>query len=68
MKDYLVIDSGYKHGKDKNVLFATNDRQEAITAAKESGSGVLVIRQNENSKNEQIIFISTYKTKIGLRE
>ena len=42
---YLVADAGFKHGKDRNLLFATNDRQEAVKAAKDSGSGVVVIKK-----------------------
>jgi len=66
--DYLVVDCGYKLGKDENVLFATNDIQEAITVAKESGSGVMVIKQNIKQDEREIIFISPYKTEIGLPE
>lgn len=47
---YLVADAGFKHGKDRNLLFATNDKQEAIKVAKDSGSGVVVIKQNEKDK------------------
>jgi hypothetical protein len=53
--DYLVIDAGFKQGKNRNVLFATNDKQEAIKVAKDSGSGVVVIKQNEKNKSEEII-------------
>ncbi len=55
--DYLVIDAGFKQGKDRNLLFATNDKHEAIKVAKDSGSGVVVINQNEKDKSEEIIFI-----------
>ena len=67
MMDYLVVDAGFNYGKDKNILFASNDRDEAITAARESGSGVMVIKRREESENEEIIFISPYKSEIGLK-
>ena len=66
--DYLVIDAGFKQGKDRNVMFATNDKQDAIKAAKDSGSGVTVLKCNERDKSELIIFVSAYKTELGLSE
>jgi len=46
---YKVVDAGYKLGKDENVLFATNDKQEAIKVANDSGFGVIVIKINEDN-------------------
>ena len=65
---YLVIDAGFKQGKDRNVMFATNDKQEAIKAATDSGSGVTVIKRNGQDKNEEIVFVSAYKSELGLFE
>ena len=66
--DYLVIDAGFKQGKDRNLLFATNDKHEAIKVAKDSGSGVAVIKRNNRDKSEEIIFVSAYKMGLGLLE
>lgn len=37
---YQVVDAGYKLGKDKMVMFATNDKQEKIRVTNEVGSGL----------------------------
>lgn len=63
---YQVVDAGYKLGKDKNVMFATNDKNKAIQAAKESGEGVIVLETGEENKNKRIVFISAYKNELGI--
>jgi hypothetical protein len=67
--DYLVIDAGDKLGKERNIMFATNDKKEAIRVAKDSGSsGVVVIKQNKKDNTEQIIFVSSYKSDLRIEE
>lgn len=66
--DYLVLDTSYNFGKeDADVSFATNDKQEAIKAAKNFGQGKVVVFVG-NEGNKQRIFTSTYKTALGLSE
>jgi hypothetical protein len=65
---FLVIDAGYKQGKDRNILFATNNKRKAITVAGEVGQGVSVIEKTERDESEKIIFISDYKATIELSE
>ena len=46
--DYLVLDAGYNYGKeDADVIFATNDKAEAIKAAKDFGSGTVVVKVDQ---------------------
>ena len=57
---YQVIDSRYISGKDTNVMFETQDKQEAITVAREIGSRTVVVRNDEVGLRE-IVYTSPYK-------
>lgn len=61
---YIVVDMRWHTGEDYQVLFATNERDEAITAARESGGGSTVIYSDE--KDELVIFINDYQNDVGL--
>jgi hypothetical protein len=66
--DYLVIDAGYNFGKeDADILFATNDKYEAIEAAKDFGQGTVVVFIDEKG-NKQRIFTATYESDLAVRE
>ena len=65
---YQVADAGYKLGKEKNILFATNDRSEAVKAANDSGEGVIVLKNQTNNSDELIVYISPYKTELEIAE
>ena len=41
--NYLVIECRYNYGGDADLLFATNERQEAIEAARDFGAGTVVV-------------------------
>lgn len=66
--DYQVLGAGYNYGKeDANILFATNDKNEAIEAAEDFGQGTVVIfLDNEGSK--QRIFTAPYKSDLAVKE
>jgi hypothetical protein len=66
--EYLVVDAGYLLGKDKNKIFATNDKSEAIKAAAEAGSGVVVLSYNHKIKSREIIYVVLHKTDAGFSE
>jgi hypothetical protein len=61
---FQVIDFRYITDKGTNVMYATNDKHEAIFAADEIGSGTLVVR-NEDGLIE-IVYRAGYKTDLGL--
>jgi hypothetical protein len=63
---YRIVDMRYHTNGDYQVLFSTNDRWEAITAAKESGGGATVIKVNEDGF-ETVVFINDYKNDLGLK-
>ncbi len=68
---YSVVDAGYKLGKEKNVMFATNSLKEAVAVAKDAGEGILVIenllsKQNALNAGERIVFVSKYETGLSL--
>ncbi len=66
--DYLVLDTGYNYGKeDADVMFATNDKQEAIEAAKDFGQGTVVVFVDEQG-NKQRIFTASYQTDLAMKE
>ncbi len=66
--DYLVLDAGYNYGKeDTDVMFATNDKQEAIEAAKDFGQGTTVVFVDEQG-NKQRIFTASYEINLALEE
>lgn len=46
--EYQVLGAGYNFGKeDADVLYATNDKDEVIEAAKDFGQGTIVILVDE---------------------
>jgi hypothetical protein len=64
---YQVIDVRYTIDKHTNVLFASNDKQEAMTVAEEIGQGTVVVRNDESGLRE-IVYASGYKSDLGLFE
>lgn len=64
---YQVMDSRYISDKREYVMFASNDKQEAIAVAKEIDSGSVVVRIDECGLRE-IIFVSKYKNDLGLHQ
>ncbi len=66
--DYLVIDAGYNFGKEgADVLFATNNRDEAIEAAKDFGQGTTVVFVDEKGEKQRI-FTASYEINLALEE
>ena len=65
--EFQVIDSRYFSDKNTNVMFATSEKQEAIIIANEIGSGTVVVQIDESGLKE-IVYISGYKTELGLVE
>ena len=66
---YQVIDAGFKLGKEKNVIFATNDKQEAIKAANNWGEGTVVLEAaGHTARAPKVIYISPYKSELGMKE
>ncbi len=51
---FLVVDTPYKNGKQRNIMFATNNRQKAIRVSRESGLGVSVIEISDNAGNDMV--------------
>ena len=51
---------------DYQVLFATNERWEAIAAARDSGGGACVVLVESDTKSESVIFINEYDSQIPL--
>lgn len=76
MKDlllpYRVCDARYHYvaaginGSAYQVLFATNERWEAIAVAKDSGAGATVVYVNEKNI-ESVIFINKYRSDLSLQ-
>ena len=62
---YEVIDPRYFSNKDTNVMFASNDKQEAIFVADEIGAGTVVVRCDESGLRE-IVYIASYKSDLSL--
>ncbi len=53
--DYLVLDTGYNFGKeDADVMFATNEKEEAIQAAKDFGQGTVVVFVNKDGNKHRV--------------
>ena len=51
---YLVMEGRYNYDAESaDVLFATNEKAEAIEAAKDFGQGVTVISMHENGKSQK---------------
>jgi len=66
--DYLVLDCGYNYDKeDADVLFATNEKEEAIEAARDFGAGTVVVCVNEKGDKERI-FTVPYESYLALTE
>jgi hypothetical protein len=65
--DYSVLNTAYNFRKDADVLFASNDKEEAVQAAKDFGQGTVVVFVNEEG-NKQRIFTAAYKTDSGIKE
>ncbi len=66
--DYLVLDCGYNYGiLDADILFATNEKEEAIEAAKDFGAGTVVVFVNEKGKNIKI-FTAPYESDLALTD
>lgn len=65
--DYQVMECRYNYTPDSaDTLFATNDRQEAIEAAKEFGAGTVVLQIGENGNKERI-FTAPYEKDLGIK-
>lgn len=66
--DYPIIECRYSYSTDDaDTLFATNQRQEAIEAAKEFGAGTVVVRVDETGNKERT-FTAPYETDLGICE
>ncbi len=66
--DYQVLGSGYNFGKeDASILFATNDKQEAIETAKDFGKGTVVVFVDEDG-GKQRIFTVPYESDLAVKE
>ncbi len=62
---YLVMEGRYNFGQEADVMFATNDKEEAIEAAKDFGQGTVVVTLDEEG-NKQRIFTAAYKPDLAL--
>jgi hypothetical protein len=62
---YQIFNSRYHHDKTVDVLFATNDKQEAILVADDIGGGSVVVR-NDEELSPEIVYIAPYKLDVGL--
>ncbi len=65
--DYLVLNTGYNYGKDADVMFATNDKEEAIEAAKDFGQGTVVVFVDKEGNKERI-FTASYESHLAVKE
>ncbi len=66
--DYLVLDPAYNFGKaDADVMFATNDKAEAIEAAKDFAAGTVVVFVNEKGVRTKV-FTAPYQTDLAVKE
>jgi hypothetical protein len=65
---YLVMEGRYNYDpSNADAIFATNDKQEAIQAAKDFGEGMVVVSVNEKGSKERI-FTARYKSDLGMKE
>ena len=62
---YRIVDSRYYSDNGTLPLFASNDKQEAIVSARESGQGMIVVRTDECGL-EEIVFVSKYNEDAGI--
>lgn len=65
--DYWILDPGYNFGRQINRLFATNDKGEAIEAARDFGPGTVVVRIDREG-NCQRIFTAPHQKDLALIE
>jgi hypothetical protein len=66
--DYLVLDCGYNYGKDDaDIMFATNEKDEALETAKDFGAGTVVVKVDEKGNKERI-FTTPYKSDLALAD
>lgn len=63
---YQVMDCRYTKDSKVDILFATNDKREAIIVADEIGSGATVVR-NDEELDPEVIYIAPYKTTLELK-
>ncbi len=61
------MEGRYNYNQDADVLFATNDKEEAIEAAKDFGQGTVVVFVDKKG-NKQRIFTASYKSELGIKE
>ncbi len=61
------MEGRYNYNQDADVLFATNDKEEAIEAAKDFGQGTVVVFVSKDGNKERI-FTASYKTELELLE
>ncbi len=65
---YLVMEGRYNYDpSNADAIFATNDKQEAIQAAKDFGVGIVVVSVDEKGEKERV-FTARYKSELGIRE
>ena len=65
---YLVMEGRYNYDAEStDVLFATNEKAEAVAAAKDFGQGVTVVSISEKGVKQRI-FTSDYKTDLAVKE
>ncbi len=62
---YLVMEGRYNFGQETDVMFATNDKEEAIEAAKDFGQGMVVVCLDKKG-NKLRIFTAAYKSDLAL--
>ena len=67
MIKYLVMEGRYNFEKEADIMFATNDKGEAIQAAKDFGNGMVVLEVDEKG-NKKRIFTAPYKSDLGIKE
>jgi hypothetical protein len=63
--DYLDLETAYNFEKEADVLFATNEKEEAIQAAKDFGQGTVVVFVNKEGRKQRI-FTASYKSELAL--
>ena len=59
--DYIVVDSGFKSGKERNILFAPNEKDEAIEYTDEIGPGLVVMLR----EIKLVVYVSPHKADVG---
>ncbi|MBA2621865.1 MAG: hypothetical protein H0U87_11755 [Acidobacteria bacterium] len=57
--EYLVVSARFNDDKDADAVFASNDKGEAIEAAKDGGSGTVVVRVDKTgNETEAWLYLS----------